>query len=257
MKLIIGNWKMYPTLTDSLVLAPSLKSALVDLRGVEVVLAPPTPWLVPIIESWKHSVPHIHFSAQNIWPEDQGAYTGEISAYLLKNLVQFALVGHSERRHLQNESDELINEKLHACMKWQIRPILCIGEEKKIYDASGETDDYQLTKVRKQLNEGLAGVKQEDMGRVVVAYEPVWAIGTSNPASSEYATQVIRMLRDEIGKKYPSLAERVKILYGGSVSSTNAGQFLKEDGVDGLLVGSASVKVKEFVEICRVAATCR
>jgi len=258
MKLIIANWKMYPTLSDSLVLAPSLRSSLAEVKGVEVVIAPPLAWLVSVVESWRGSVPHISFAAQNVWPEDQGAFTGESSAYLLKNMVKYALVGHSERRHLQEESNDLVNEKLMSCLRWQIRPILCVGEEKKIFNSQGQSDDKQLDNLTKQLSDGLYGVKEEDMDRVVIAYEPVWAIGTSNPATGEYAARVIAVLRDQVAKKYSrATAGKARFLYGGSVSPSNTDQFLREEGVDGLLVGSVSVKSRDFVSICRAAAQYR
>lgn len=258
MKLIIANWKMYPTLADSLVLTSALRSLLPDVKGVEIVLAPPQAWLVSVVEEWRHRVPHISFAAQNVWPEDQGAFTGEASAYLLKNLIKYALVGHSERRHLQQEPNDLVNEKLVSCLRWQVRPILCVGEDKKVFRSNGEIDKRQMDELENQLSDGLYGVKEEDMERVVIAYEPVWAIGTSNPATGEYAAQVITALRNQIAKKYSrAVADGVKILYGGSVAPGNTRQFLQQDGIDGLLVGSVSVKAKEFTEICRIAAEYR
>src|SRR5438552_629434 len=114
-KVIIGNWKMYPTLSDSLVLTATLKKGLEELKGVEVIIAPPQPWLVPVIEAWGHRLSHVHFASQNIWPDDQGAFTGETSAYLLKNLIRSALVGHSERRLNNHETNDLIHEKILSC----------------------------------------------------------------------------------------------------------------------------------------------
>jgi len=258
MKLIVANWKMYPTLSDSLVLVPSLRSSLAQIRGVEIVIAPPIVWLVSVVESWQGGLPHVSFAAQNVWPEDQGAYTGETSAYLLKNIVKYALVGHSERRHLQEESNDLVNDKLMSCLRWQVKPILCVGEERKIFSAEGESDDKQMALLAQQISDGLYGVKEEDVDRIVVAYEPVWAIGTSNPATGEYAARVIGVIREQIHKKYSrAAAEKIKILYGGSVSPANARQFLGQEGIDGLLVGSVSVKARDFVAICQAAAEYR
>ena len=152
-KLIVGNWKMYPTLSDSLVLAAGFKKSLEDIRGVEIVLAPPTAWLVPVIESWKHQLPHVHFAAQNIWPNDQGAYTGEVSAYMLKNIVQYAIVGHSERRAL-GETDEVVSKKLKAVLAEGLVPILCVGEKER--DADGRYFDI----LKSQIKFSLAGLRR-------------------------------------------------------------------------------------------------
>lgn len=254
-KIIVGNWKMYPTLSDSLVLAASVKRSLEEIQGVDVVLAPPTPWLVPIIDSWKHRLGHIHFAAQNIWPEDQGAYTGEISAYMLKNLVSYAIVGHSERRRYQAEENDLIHEKVQACLKWGIKPILCVGESKKMLSSDGKLDAFHWGKVSDQLKEGLAGVKAEQLERVIVAYEPVWAIGTSNPASPEYALQIIGRLKAILTEKYgASAASLVRFIYGGSVATSNAAEFLKYPDIQGLLPGGLSVKSQDFIKVCQLAA---
>ncbi|MCR4278023.1 MAG: triose-phosphate isomerase, partial [Candidatus Berkelbacteria bacterium] len=177
-KLIVGNWKMYPTLSDSLVLASTFKRSLEDIQGVEVVLAPPTPWLVPIAESWRHKPQHLFLAAQNIWPNDQGAYTGEVSAYLLRNIIQYAIIGHSERRSYASEDNDLVHQKVQACLQWGIKPILCVGESKKMVDSHGNFDNYQLGKVTEQLLEGIAAAKQDNFAKVTVAYEPIWAIGT-------------------------------------------------------------------------------
>jgi triosephosphate isomerase len=257
-KTIVGNWKMYPTLSDSVMLAHSLKTGLQEIKGVEVVLAPPTPWLVSVIEEWKHSLGHIHFAAQNIWPHDQGAYTGETSAYFLKSLVRYAIIGHSERREHIGETNELVHEKVQACLRWQIKPIMCIGEEKKVLSSKGIADEYQWERLVDQLIEGLRGVQEHRLDDVIIAYEPVWAIGTRNPATPEYAAEVIRRLREKLAEKYSSKAAgHVKFLYGGSVEAKNAQEFLRQNEIDGLLVGSASVKSKEFIGICRAAAQTR
>jgi len=256
--LIVANWKLYPTLSDSLVLAASLKSELEKLRGVHVVLAPPLPWLVSVIEHWQHRTGNVDFAAQNLWPDDQGAYTGEVSAYMVKDLVRFALVGHSERRLHAREDDDLIREKVQACLRWQIRPIVCIGEQKPVIDEAGKTDSYQWQRLERQLMEALHGVKEEQVRKIVVAYEPIWAIsksGVNNPAKPEYAAAVIRKIRDRLGEKYSrTAADELTILYGGSVTAETAADYLRQPGINGLLPGAASVKAKEFLKICTVAA---
>jgi len=254
-KLIVGNWKMYPTLADSLVLAASFKKSLEDINGVEVVLAPPTAWLVPVIEAWRHPLPHVSFAAQNVWSDDQGAYTGETSAYLLKNIIDYAIVGHSERRRYGGEDNDLVHQKVQACLKWGIKPILCVGEPKKMIDAEGRIDSYLWQKVAEQLLEGIAPVKADQLSKVTVAYEPIWEIGTTTAAEPEYILQVIAKLKEKLAEKYgAATAGMVRFLYGGSVTADNASGILRYSDVGGLLVGGASVKAKDFLQICRLAA---
>lgn len=248
---------MYPTLSDALVLASTLKNSLQELGNIEIVLAPPIPWIVPILESWRSRREHIHFAAQNVWPEDQGAYTGEVSAFLLKNVTSYAIVGHSERRR-SGEDNELVNSKVHACLRWRLKPILCIGESKRLIDKDGRVDSYQWSKLAEQLTEGLSGVKAEDLSRIAIAYEPVWAISAnakSTVATPEYTVAVIQKIKAKLREKYSANAiDQLRFLYGGSVDSGNVATFLKYHEVEGFLVGSASVKAREFIQICKLAA---
>lgn len=257
-KLVVGNWKMYPTLSDSLVLAASFKRSLEDIQGVEVVLAPPTAWLVPIAESWRHKPAHISLAAQNIWPNDQGAYTGEVSAYMLRSIVQYAIVGHSERRSYAGEDNDLIHQKMQACLQWGIKPILCVGESKKMIDAKGVFDNYQLGKVTEQLLEAMSAVKKDNFDKVTVAYEPVWAISSSKDATiatPEYTLQVIAKLKERLSEKFGEQpASLVRFIYGGSITSSTAADFFRHPEIEGALVGGASVKAQEFTKICQIAA---
>ncbi len=254
-KLIIANWKLYPTLSDSLVLSASLKKELANLKGVQIVLAPPLGWLTAVVEHWGHKYPNVDFGAQNIWPEDQGAYTGEISAYMLKNIVKYAIVGHSERRKYAHEEDDLIREKLQACLRWQITPILCVGEAKKIVDSAGKIDSFQWQKLSTQLMEALHGLKSVDLQKIVVAYEPVWAVGSHNPARPGYAEEMIGRLRSRVAEKYNNAdADGLRFIYGGSVTADNASDYLRSSEIDGILAGEVSVHAREFLKICQIAA---
>jgi triosephosphate isomerase len=229
------------------------------MKGVEIVIAPPTAWLMPIIESWKTRHSHISFAAQNVWPEDQGAYTGETSPYMLKNLVKYAIVGHSERRKYQGEDNDLIREKIASCLKWHIKPIFCIGETKKVLN-DGKLNETEWEKLVDQLIEGLSGLGKHQLEDIVIAYEPVWAISANNsekPTIVDYAVEVISRLRAKLADKYGKEAAGVKFLYGGSVESHNVGEYLREDEISGLLVGGASVKAKEFISICQIASATR
>lgn len=256
-KIVIGNWKMYTNLSDSLVLAAHLQESLGQLKGVEVVLAPPLSFLVSVREQWRIKPQHIFLAAQDIFDQNQGAYTGQVSAYLLKDLIEFALVGHSERRRYAKETNEQVREKVQACLHWQIRPVICVGEQKKMISATGTiAQEQEWAKVAAQLMESLVGVEADQLAKILVAYEPVWAIGTHQPATAKYVSQVVLRLKDKIAEKYSRLAaEKVRFLYGGSVDSQNSADFLRYDEIGGLLVGGASVKAKEFVQICQVAAS--
>jgi len=254
-KLIVGNWKMFPTLADSQVLAASLKRGLDDLKGVDVVLAPPLPWLVNVKEIWPHKVSHISLAAQNIWPEDQGAFTGEVSAYLLKDIIRYAIVGHSERRRYNQEDNDLIGQKIQACLKWRITPIVCVGEKKRVLFADGTVDSTQWRLLEEELMEALEGISKDVLEKIVVAYEPVWAVGNNNPAKPEYAVKLIERLRVRVAEKYGQTgAQALRFLYGGSVDVAEATDYLRYPDIAGLLVGTASVKAKNFLDICRQAS---
>lgn len=253
--LIVANWKMYPTLSDSLVLASSIKGHLDELSAVEVVLAPPMSWLITLKQEWRHWPRHLHLAAQNIWSEDQGAFTGEVSAYFLKDVVDYAIVGHSERRRYNSETNDLIREKVHACLRWRIKPILCVGETKRLFDSDNRLDSYRWSVVEKQLSEGLYGVKGEDIERVTIAYEPVWSIGGGRAAPKTYVELTVARIREYLKGKYGrAIADQVTILYGGSVEADNAADYLSLTDIGGLLVGSLSLKAKEFLRICRLAS---
>jgi triosephosphate isomerase len=260
MKTIIANWKMYPTYSDAMVLSSSLQSSLEEIRGVECVIAPPIAWLLPIVENWKTKHPHIHFAAQNIFAEDQGAYTGEMSAYMLRNIIKYAIIGHSERRRHLGEDNEMIREKVVACLKWRITPIFCVGEAKKALK-DDKLDPYEWEKLTDQLVEGLSGLSPHQLEEVIVAYEPVWAISansSSKAADPNYASEIISRLRKKLSDKFSSAsASRVRFVYGGSVTPSNASEYLLQPEISGLLVGSVSVKAKDFLNICRVASVRR
>lgn len=259
--IIIGNWKMNTTLSDAMVLANSVKGAAEDLDSVEIVLCPPFTWLVPLAEDLEHAPKNLHLGAQNMWFAEKGAMTGEISPLMLKYLVDFVILGHSERRAHFGESNALINDKIHAALAHRMTPIVCVGELKKMAEkpASRRRGRPALVELQHdiihQLEEALKGVSRESAEKIIVAYEPVWAIGTGNAATGAYAAEVISKLRNVFAKKYgQALSERARIIYGGSVDSKNIKEFIFQPEIDGVLVGGASLKAKEFIEICKEAA---
>lgn len=237
--IIAANWKMNTTLADAMVLATVVRDGLERISGVEVVLCPPAVFLYPVSEIIHSGISHISLGAQNIFDEDFGAYTGEISAPMIKKICRYVIVGHSERRDHFKEKDEFINDKIIAALRHKITPIICVGEHKKTADSYKDA--------ARELKESLKGISKSDFERIVVSYEPVWAVGTGKPATPEYAARAITLIREIVGLK-------TSILYGGSVDSKNIADFTRRAEIDGALVGGASLKGQEFVSICEQAA---
>jgi len=235
--LIVANWKMNKTIKEAVSLVKELKK----LKSPnEVVICPPYTALQDVAKELKGS--KIHLGSQNIHFEDSGAFTGEISPLMLKELnVKYVIIGHSERRQYFNETNETVNKKLRAALKHKLHPIFCVGETLEQREA-GETEDV----IEKQLKEGLQSISKEDMKKITIAYEPVWAIGTGRTASPEQAQEVHEFIRKTIGEP------KVKILYGGSVKPDNAADLLSQKDIDGALVGGASLDAKNFSEIVSV-----
>lgn len=246
-KLIVANWKMNFNVHDASVFVHHLAKEIAVHRNVEVVLIP----TLLTLQSLSLQVDHRQFklAAQNFYWRDFGPYTGEVSASQLRGLVDYALVGHSERRHVFHEHDKDVRNKVQAALRNNIKPILCIGETAR-QRAEGETGGV----IHDQLLGGLANVTSEEFEHVVIAYEPVWAIGTGNNASPDDVKNVVRLIRRQIDHLYGDMAAKnVRILYGGSVSSHSALTYLNTDGVDGLLVGGASLNRHEFIAIVDAA----
>lgn len=255
--IIIANWKMNTNLADATVLATTVKNKVGDF-DIDVVLAPPSIWLYPVAEVLEKSPKNIDLSAQNIWFTENGAVTGEISAEMVKSVAKYVILGHSERRRYFNETDELINDKIQSALKHNLIPIVCVGELKKQITKRGKgrpnNTDIRSDVVR-QLKGALDGINRKSAEEIIIAYEPVWAIGTGEAATGAYAAEVVGNLRRFLAEKYSkSMSERVRILYGGSVDSGNIREFTYQPEIDGALVGGASLKAKEFIEICREAA---
>ena len=244
--MIAGNWKLHKTKAEAKSLVVELKAGLSDLVNVDVVVAPPFTALDAVAGEIAGS--SILLAAQNCYPEATGAFTGEVSPLLLKDAgCRYVIVGHSERRQLLGESDEFINRKVHALIPAGLGVIFCIGETLEEREA-GEMFDV----LRRQVRIGLKGMTAAMMQDVVIAYEPVWAIGTGKTASDEQAQEahafVRALLREQFGQ---AVAEATRILYGGSVKPGNIDSLMTQADVDGALVGGASLKADEFVRIAR------
>ena len=248
--LVAGNWKMTQTRESAVALARGVALA---ARGVgskvEVVLAPAFPHLIPVVEALAGT--SVSVAAQNVYFEKPGAFTGEVSLdMLLDSGCRSVILGHSERRHVLGETDALINRKLLASIEKGMQVILCVGE--LIEERKAEQTETVLDR---QMAGGLSGVAADQMANVVIAYEPVWAIGTGLTATPEQAESAHLYLRNWLSSRYtPSVAAATRILYGGSVKPDNAAELIAQPNVDGALVGGASLKVETFLPIIQAAA---
>lgn len=246
-KLIIGNWKMNLNVHESSLYLHRLEKSVKSHRNVEIVLTP----TMLALQTLSVQVNHRQFklAAQNFYWRDHGAYTGEVSATQLRGIVSYGLVGHSERRHVFHETDKDTRAKVQAAIRNGIRPILCVGETTS-ERAAGETNDV----IHDQLLGGLANITSEELPQVVIAYEPVWAIGTGNNALPTDVVAAVVSIRSQLKHLYGAkAAEGVQVLYGGSVTADSAADYLALQGVDGLLVGGASLDEKAFGTIVEKA----
>lgn len=246
---VAGNWKMNKTVEESIVLVNELLPGLEGIDAVDSVICPPFTALAKVADLLKGS--SILLGAQNLFWEAQGAYTGEIAPQMVAELAEYVILGHSERRAYFHDSDEAVNKKVLAALAAGLKPILCVGETLE-ENESGNTGDV----VKRQLTAGLKDISKDDIGNMMIAYEPVWAIGTGKAATAEGANQIIKdFIRDELAKlASPEAAENIRILYGGSVKPENAREYFQQPDIDGALVGGASLKAEAFIQITEAAA---
>ena len=243
---IAGNWKMNTTVAEAEKLVLEMLDKLDRIEGVEKVLCPPFVSLVAINMMLQGS--SIKLGAQNMYFETKGAYTGEISPVMLSQLCEFVILGHSERRGYFGETDEIVNKKIKTALTNKLKPILCVGE-RLAENETGKTEEV----INRQVTAALNGI--EPVRDLVIAYEPVWAIGTGKAASSAQAAATIQSIRDVVAKLWnKSIAQDLRILYGGSVTSANIAEFISHPEIDGALVGGASLKAEEFVSIVEQTA---
>ncbi|MCI0530450.1 MAG: triose-phosphate isomerase [candidate division Zixibacteria bacterium] len=245
---IAGNWKMFKTSTESAQFIRELKDKLKDANKVKVVICPPFSSISVVKKELNNS--KVFVGAQNCHWDEQGAYTGEISARMLSDLgCEYVIIGHSERRNYFRETDELINMKLKQALGEQLTPIFCVGETWQEREA-GNTEKI----IETQLKKGLAGINNEEVAKIIVAYEPVWAIGSGKNATPEQARQAHQFIRKYLGELYgPGIAENTSILYGGSVSPENAKDLFEVPEINGALVGGASLEADTFLKIISAA----
>ena len=246
---VAGNWKMNKSVQESLSLVKELVPGLGSIENVDSVICPPFIALAKVSDLVKNS--KIELGAQNLYWEEKGAYTGEISPGMVAEIAEYVILGHSERRADFQDTDEAVNKKVLAALTAGLKPILCVGETLD-ENENGKTGDV----VKRQLTDALKGVSIEDFGKIMIAYEPVWAIGTGKAATAEGANQVIKeYIRDEVSSLYSrEAADKVRILYGGSVKPENAKEYFQQPNIDGALVGGASLNADAFIQITQAAA---
>ena len=246
---IAGNWKMNKNPVEAIELVRELRRLIIDVDSVEVAVCPPFVALSAVADALAGS--KIKVGAQNMHWEEKGAFTGEISAHMLKGLVDYVIIGHSERRQYFGETDETVNKRVKAALAKGLTPIMCVGETLAQYEA-GETARVVST----QMKGGLAGLTAEQAHSIVIAYEPVWAIGTGKAATGAGANSVIALnVRGPLSEMFgESVAQAVRVQYGGSVTPANIAEFMGMPDIDGGLVGGASLKAADFAEIVKGTA---
>ena len=246
--MIAGNWKMNTTLAEASALVKEMREGLEHMISVETVLCPPFLSL-PLVKELLLGL-SIKVGAQNMHFEERGAYTGEISPLMLCGICEYVILGHSERRQYFGETDEVVNDKIRAALAVELTPILCVGERLEQKEA-GNTEEV----VTRQVIGALNGI--ESLIGMVIAYEPIWAIGTGRAETGEGANAIIAIIRNTVARLYgEGTAQEIRILYGGSVTAANIAEYVKQSEIDGALVGGASLKAKEFLTIvAQTAAT--
>ncbi len=241
--IIAGNWKMNTTISEATELVKAIRAGLDQIGNIDKVICPPFISLTAVGELIKRS--SIKLGAQNVYFEERGAYTGEISPLMLADLCEFVIIGHSERRQYFNETGEIVNKKIVAAFSAGLKPILCIGERLEENEA-GRTEEV----VTEQLRSSLAGI--DYLNGLVIAYEPVWAIGTGKAATGKQANETIGLIRRHIARLFDKeIAQDIRLLYGGSITADNIAEFVQQPEIDGALVGGASLKATEFLSIVK------
>ena len=242
--LIAGNWKMFKSVDEAVNLVQTIKAGLYKGTDCQIVVCPPFTALHAVSKALEGA--RIDLGAQNMHPENEGAYTGEISPLMLKDVgCRYVILGHSERRQYFKETNEFINEKVKTALKYSLVPIVCVGETLQEREAK-----QQFEVVKAQMEQTFKDLTKEEMVKLVIAYEPIWAIGTGKTASPEQAEQMQSYIRRLLKESYnQETAAKIQILYGGSVKPDNIAELIKKPNIDGALVGGASLKAESFIQI--------
>ena len=244
--LIAGNWKMNKTAAEASAFFAELKSLIGTGTNSELLICPT---FTALNEAYNANKGLISLGAQNVYPKDSGAFTGEISPKMLAEFVSYVIVGHSERRTILHESNEFINEKIHALLKNGLKPILCVGES---LEERKQNRAFDI--ITEELDKCLAHVSSEQMRQITIAYEPIWAIGTGETATPAIAQEVHGFIRTWLEKHFDkATAQGIRLLYGGSLKASNAKDLLSQKDIDGGLIGGASLEAKSFADIAQIA----
>ncbi len=245
--IIAGNWKMHKTLEESKSFVKEIKELVPDEEKVDSVICAPALFLNALVNETAET--KLHIGAQNMHFEESGAFTGEISPHALNDMnVEYVILGHSERREMFGETNESVNKKVHAAFKHDLVPIVCVGESLEQRE-NNETKPH----VKKQVEQALSGLSGEQVPTVVIAYEPIWAIGTGKSATSEDANEVCAYIRTVVAEKFSQeIADQVRIQYGGSVKPETIEDLMSQSDIDGALVGGASLKPQSFLQLLEV-----
>ena len=245
--IIAGNWKMFKTRDEAIEFMYQVSENLPSIKDVDSVICAQAPMMRCLI---KRQGTNLRIGAQNLFYEDQGAFTGELSGKLLKSYkVEYVIIGHSERRNYFHETDEMVNKKIVAALRNELLPIVCVGEHLE------EREQNLTNKVlTKQIKGAFAGISAIDMGRIVIAYEPIWAIGTGKTATAEQAEESCAYIRELIREMYGSVvADSIRIQYGGSVKPENIDEIIAKENIDGALIGGASLDPDKFTYMVKAA----
>jgi triosephosphate isomerase len=244
--LIAGNWKMHKTIKEAVYLVNLIKRELLDFDKVDIVVCPPFTALSNVYEIIMET--NIKLGAQNLFWEEEGAFTGEVSAKMIKDCgAEYVIIGHSERRRYFFEDEQIINKKIKVALKNNLLPIVCVGETLKERE-----ENKTINIVESQLEGAFKDLNEDEMFKIIIAYEPVWAIGTGKTATPKQAQEVQGFIRDWLEKKFSKdLSQNLRILYGGSIKPSNIKDLMKEEDIDGGLVGGASLEADSFIEIVK------
>jgi len=245
-------------LSDAIVLSGQIAKSAEKFRNLSVILAPSSVYLYPIREHLRAKPTNFYLALQDVFYKNEGEFTGEISPSMVKGMCSYSIIGHSERRKYFGETDEVVARKLNALLENDLKAIICIGEEERYH--LEDHFDYEVKRMKKpggildSVDKIFSKIKSGDLENVVVAYEPVWAIGTSNAASGAYAAAVCYIIKSFLKQMHPAGADKVQIIYGGSTDAQNTAEFLSQPNIDGLLVGGASLSAREFKKICQISS---
>ncbi|GAB1401607.1 triose-phosphate isomerase [Elusimicrobiota bacterium] len=244
--LMAGNWKMHKNIPEAIAMVKELKPMIADVKDVDVLICPVFTAVYPLANEVKGS--NIHIGAQNVYWEPKGAFTGEIAVNMLADAgASFVIIGHSERRQYFCETDETVNKRTKATLDAGLIPIVCVGETLQERES-----DNTFKVIEKQVRNGIKNFSKEEAGKIVIAYEPVWAIGTGKTASPQQAQEVHEFIRKIYSEMYGSdIADKVRILYGGSVKPDNVSELMKQKDIDGGLVGGASLEASSFAKLVK------